>query len=32
MPVSKIESGILKYIDVLKILENLQEKTHGGTM
>ena len=27
---SKIESGILRDIDLLKISENPQEKTHGG--
>ena len=29
MQVSKTESGILSNIDVLKISENSQEKTHG---
>ena len=30
--VSKIESGILRNIDVLKISENSQEKNHGGAI
>ena len=29
MQVSKTKSGILRNIDVLKVSENSQEKTHG---
>ena len=32
MQVYKIESGVLKNIAVLKISENSQENTHGGTI